>query len=159
MPEFWLDTNSLIEPNKGPYGFDIAPGFWRFLERKIEERVIASSTLVLEELKEVEDELRQWAEDHSDCFAEPDEDVQTVAGQIADYVNENYPNHHATDFLSGADPWVIAQAKVHGGKVITFETLVPPNSTKPKIPNVAAAFQVETMNIYAVLRQLGLSLR
>jgi hypothetical protein len=159
MPEFWLDTNSLVEPKKGPYGFDIAPGFWSFLERKIAEQVIASSSLVLMELKEFEDELSQWAEAHSDCFVEPNENVQAVVGQIADYVNGNYPNHHATDFLSKADPWIIAQARVHGGKVVTFETPVPPNSTKPKIPNVATVFGVETINIYAVVRQLGLSLR
>lgn len=159
MPEFWLDTNSFIEPNKGPYGFDIAPGFWSFLEQKIEQKVIASSTLVLSELKEVEDELRQWAEAHSDCFVEPDENVQAVVGQIADYVNGTYPDHHATDFLGKADPWIIAQARVHGGKVVTFETPVPPNSAKPKIPNVATVLGVRTINIYAVVRQLGLSLQ
>ena len=35
MPEFWIDSDSLIESKKGPYAFDIAPGFWKFLTKNI----------------------------------------------------------------------------------------------------------------------------
>lgn len=62
MLNFWLDTDSLITPKNGPYGFDIAPGFWKFLEQKATEGTIASSVTVYSEIKEgAEDDLLQWA--------------------------------------------------------------------------------------------------
>jgi predicted nucleic acid-binding protein len=158
MPEFWLDADSFIEPKKGPYGFDIAPGFWKFLEQKASEGIIASSSLVYEELHdEVEDELSEWAEAQKDSgrlFIDPDPEVQATFKEIADYVNARYRYHQASAFLKGADPWIIAHAKAHGGEVVTFEKSAP-NSSKPKIPDVANQFEVECKNLWVVLRELG----
>ena len=159
MPEFWLDTDSFIAPRNGPYGFDIAPGFWSFLEQKANEGIIASSRLVYDELHDgAEDDLRAWADTRKDCgfFVETDEQVQAAYHRIADYVNANYPLHQAAKFLEDADPWIIAHANAHGGKVVTFEVSAP-NSQKPKIPDVGRAFGVETVNLYEVLRELGAS--
>ncbi|MCB0596496.1 MAG: DUF4411 family protein [Lewinellaceae bacterium] len=61
----------------------------------------------------------------------------------------------ANDFLSGADPWVIAQAKVEGAKVITMEKLVGSESKKVKIPNICIEFDVEWLSTYQLLRALG----
>ena len=160
MPDFWLDTDSFITPKNGPYGFDIAPGFWSFLEQKVNEGIIASSRLVYEELHNgAEDELRKWAEARKDSglFVEPDSDVQAAFRKIADYVEDNYPPHQATEFLKGADPWIIAHAKAHGGRVVTFERAAP-HSKKPKIPVISDEFGVKAMNIYEVLRELGCKL-
>ncbi len=160
MPEFWLDTNSLVEPRKGPYGFDIAPRFWKFLEQKINEGIIASSVTVYDEVdNEAEDDLLQWAKQQKDVgfFVEPDTIVQTVFREVADYVNKTYPPHQASEFLDGADPWIIAHAKAYGGRVVTFEKAAP-NAKKPKIPDVADHFEVECLNIYEMARELGMSL-
>jgi len=37
-----------------------------------------------------------------------------------------FPRHHKDNFLGGADPWLIAMAKVSGAKVVTHEEPVPP---------------------------------
>lgn len=50
MPEFWLDSDTFIRAKNEAYGFDIAPGFWTFLEQKATEGIIASSSLVYHEL-------------------------------------------------------------------------------------------------------------
>ena len=50
MPEFWLDTDSLVTPSRGPYRFTTLPQFWEYLEQKAREQVIASSDFVLQEL-------------------------------------------------------------------------------------------------------------
>ena len=137
----------------------IAPGFWSFLEQKANEGTIASSRLVYQELHNgAEDELRAWAEARKDggLFVEPDSHVQAAFQEIADYVNANYPLHQAAQFLSGADPWIIAHAKAHGGRVVTFEVRAP-SSSRPKIPDICDQFGVESMNIYGVLRELGAS--
>ena len=51
MPDYWLDSDSLIQTKNGPYGFDIAPTFWNFIEQKMNEGVIASSIMVYGELE------------------------------------------------------------------------------------------------------------
>jgi hypothetical protein len=159
MPDFWLDSNSFIEPKKGPDGFDIAPGFWAFLEQKAAEGVIASSITVFHELEDVEDDLLQWARQQRDkgFFKEPDALVQTGFRQIADFVNKSYPQHQASYFLSKADPWIIAHAMAYKGRVVTLET-ASPISKRPKIPDVANQFDVKCLNIYQMVRELGMSL-
>jgi len=160
MTNFWLDADSLITPKNGPYGFDIAPGFWRFMEQKAAEGAIASSITVYGELEEgAEDDLLQWAEKQKDTgfFIEPDPLVQTIFRQVADYVNNAYPRHNASEFLDGADPWLIAHAKAYGGRVVTFETSAP-TSKRPKIPDVSEKFDVKCLNVYKMARELGMSL-
>lgn len=161
MTNFWLDADSLIRPKNGPYGFDIAPGFWRFMEQKANEGIIASSFTVYKEFEDygAEDELLQWAEKQKDAgfFVEPDTIVQSVLRQIADYVNNTYPPHQASEFLDGADPWLIAHAKAYGGRVVTFETSAPYAKT-PKIPDVGDYFDVKCLNVYQMARELGMSL-
>ena len=161
MPKFWIDSDSLIESKKGPYAFDIAPGFWKFLEQKISEETIASSVTVYNEFEDygAEDDLLQWAKQQKDVgfFVEPDTIVQTVFRQIADYVNDTYLQHNVSDFLNGADPWIIAHAKAYGGRVVTFETAAP-SAKKPKIPDVGHQFEVNCLNVYQMARELGMSL-
>ena len=160
MPNYWLDADSLIRTKNGPYGFDIAPSFWSFIEQKMNEGIVSSSSMVFGELENGdEDDLLIWAKQQKENghFIDPDAAVQTILRQIADYVNENYPPFQASTFLSGADPWIIAHAKAHGGMVVTFEVPAP-NSNKPKIPDVAAQFHVETLNIYQMVRELQIVL-
>jgi len=64
---------------------------------------------------------------------------------------ENGPQH----FLDGADPWIIAQAKVRGDVVVTHEKLVNDESTKVKIPNICVQFGVKYVDTYKMLRELG----
>ena len=160
MPNYWIDADSLIQTKNGPYGFDIAPSFWNFIGLKMDEGIISSSIMVFSELGNGdEDDLLIWARRQKErgYFIEPDAVVQTVFRQIATYVNQNYPQYQASAFLDGADPWIIAHAKVYGGKVVTFEVAAP-NSTKPKIPDIAAQFNVETLNIYQMVRELRIVL-
>lgn len=161
MPDFWLDTSTLIQPYRGPYGFDIVPAFWTFLEEKAREGIIASSVFVYYELLDGdEDELLEWARQQGDIgfFVEPDPLVQIAFREIADYVNESYPHHNASKFLDDADPWLIAHAKSSGGRVVTFEASAP-SSRDPKIPDVGARFGVSCLDLWTLLRELGVSFR
>jgi hypothetical protein len=160
MPSYWLDSDSLITTKNGPYGFDIAPSFWRFIETKMNEGIVLSSLIVFDELENGDkDDLFFWARQQKMMghFVEPDAMVQTVFRQIAAYVNQNYPQFQAAEFLRGADAWVIAHAKAYGGRVVSFESSAP-NSSKPKIPDVALHFNIHTLNIYQMVRELGIGL-
>ena len=159
MVEFWLDTNSFITPKRGPYGFDIVPGFWKFLDRKAKDGIIASSVFVYEELRNgEEDDLLEWAKRirESGFFVEPDASVQAAFREIADHVENTYEAPQASQFLAGADPWIIAHAKANSGRVVTFEVGAP-RSKKPKIPDVGDRFGVRTLNMFQLLRLLGAS--
>jgi predicted nucleic acid-binding protein len=160
LPEFWLDANVFIESKKQAYAFDIAPGFWELLDNKAREGVVATSSIVYQELVEkTDDELAAWVRSRKDIglFIEPDRSVQAVYSTIADYVNQTYALVEASRFLAGADAWLVAHAKAKGGTVVTLETLVPPESRRAKIPNVCRSFDVPYCNTYSMLRVLGVS--
>ena len=91
-------------------------------------------------------------------FLIPDEQVQQMFQQIAESVKNEprYASQHVTQFLDGADPWVVAHAKALGGRIVTFEKMEP-LSTKPKIPDVAAPFGVNCINLWDMLTELKAS--
>jgi hypothetical protein len=160
MFDFWLDTDSFVTPYRTAYRFNTVPKFWEFLERQSKKQVIVSSELVLQELTSGDpDELGIWAkQQQGTLFLMPTADVQKAYSQIAQNVksNKQYKDYHVHKFLDNADPWVIAHAKALGGTVVTFEKSEP-SSTKPKIPDVAAAFGVKCINIWDMLTELGAS--
>ena len=184
MPEYWIDTNVFIQAKDGPYAFDIAPEFWALLDKMNDEGLMASSTLVRDELLRGTDELADWARERrptsilvepdagtqmtlggvwarerrgTAMFVEPDEDTQMAFRRVSDYVVETYAENQARKFLDVADPWLIAHAMASGGKVVTQETRR--NTQRVKIPNVCDAFGVESMNIDGMLSELGASFR
>jgi hypothetical protein len=83
-----------------PDGFDIAPSFWKFIEQKMNEGIVSSSSMVFGELENGdEDDLLIWARQQkgNGHFVEPDTVVQTIFRQIAIYVNDNYPQFQASE--------------------------------------------------------------
>lgn len=161
MPEYWIDTNVFIQAKDGPYAFDIAPGFWSFLDEMTAEGRIASSSLVYDELQRTEDDLAEWARARRSAglFIQPDRSTQEAFRRVSDYVTETYAQNQARGFLDAADPWLIAHAMADGGKVVTLEVKVPSDSKRVKIPNVCEFFGVEYLNTYQMLRELGASFR
>lgn len=154
---YCLDANVFIQAKNGPYGMDIVPSFWQFLDDQADAQAISSSKEVYEELANGDDDLAIWAKDRKDggMFVEPDEKIQAVFADIADVVFERHANHQARPFLDGADPWIIAQAKVEGAVVVTHEKLVTDRSAKVKIPNICVLFEVKYVDTYEMLRELG----
>ena len=165
MPDFWMDSDSLIIPHRGPYRFGSIPQFWDFLEEKAREGVIASPELVL--VKELsagpgdeQDVLEQWAKELKGImFLEAGESVQSSYNEVVDYVQNNsrFKDYWIAKFLDGADPWVIAYAKAIGGRIVTFET-PQPEAKKPKIPDVAGHFGIRCINLYDMLTELRFKL-
>jgi hypothetical protein len=162
VPDYWLDSDVLIESKKRWYSFQIAPGFWEFLDQEANAGHIAASSRVYHEIvDETDDDLADWAKNRRGppLFIDPDAAVQAALTEIVDYVHATYPPVHAQRFLSGADPWIIAHAKVHGGTVVTLETLITdPSAKRVKIPNVCAHFEVPYTNLFTMLTSLGMSL-
>jgi hypothetical protein len=75
---------------------------------------------VLNELARREDTVHDWAKSQADLFLPLTADVQRAAREVL----EAHPKLvGAGGGRSSADPFVIALARVHGGVVVTEETL------------------------------------
>ncbi len=156
MSRYCFDTNFLIQAKNGPYGFDFAPSFWEFVDSKLNDGTIFTSKLVYDEIVSGDDELADWIKARNDpnVFVQPDENVQMVFADISNHVVEHYPATRSQEFLSSADPWIIALARVEDTIVVTHETLVPEESKKVKIPNICKVFEVRYIGPYEMLRIL-----
>lgn len=163
MPNYWLDSDVMIQAHRFHYAFDIAPGFWDGLERAIERNVLCSPQQVYDEILDggETDELERWARRMKELgfFCDPSENVQTLFGRVSQYVVDNWDPHHSSPFLSGADPWLIAHALDAGTKICAHEVAAGPTSHKVKIPDVCQYFGVECIQVFELLRDLKLQLR
>ena len=160
MTDYWIDSSVFIEGRKGPYGFDIAPRFWSLLDDLIADDRIACPLTVYDELLEVPDELREWAQARraSGLFVEPSTEVQLELATIVEHVTQRYPDNQARRrFLDRADPWVIAHATTHGDAVVTLEDWVSRTSQQVRIPNVCDQLNARCITTYDMLRELGVS--
>ena len=135
----------------------MTPVFWDFLQVKASDQVLASSERVLRELQDVEDQLREWANNLGDTmFRTPSIEVQVTYRKVVDSViaNKRYAPHHVRKFLEKADPWLIAHAATDGGRIVTFEK-AEPSSKRPKIPDVGLEYGVNCINLWDYIEELG----
>src|SRR3990172_10308679 len=155
MRQFWMDSDSLIRPHRGPYRFQAVPQFWDFLKQKAEEGIIGSKEIVLEmELTSSDpsqaDDLERWAKPlRGSLFLPPDRATQLCYNAVAEYVqtNSRFKQHWIAPFLAKADSWVVAYALAFGGRIVAFEK-PQPLAKKPKIPDVAQFFGVDCISLW-----------
>ncbi|MGE5540269.1 MAG: DUF4411 family protein [Gemmatimonas sp.] len=152
---YLLDANVFIEAKNRYYAFDICPGFWDWMDHVVTGDV-GTVTKVLDEIAEGTDELATWANGHksgnlyleiSDTATQQRLSEITAAVQAGDYK----PAAKAK-FLAGADPWLIAKAKVLGATVVTHEVPAPLSKIRVPIPNICDAFGVAYANTFDTLR-------
>lgn len=103
-----------------------------------------------EELEKREgDEIHRWAKAQAGLFVPLTEDVQQAVREVL----ADHPRLiGAGRGRSGADPFVIALAKVHGGTVVTEET-ESRNLTKPKIPDACDALGVRRLSLVGFVQE------
>jgi hypothetical protein len=157
--KYLLDADSFIRSKREHYAPDFCPGFWDALLRGYRKRRVGSIVPVRKELLKGKDALADWVKDKvPDEFFESveDDDVQEAGAEIMQWVedNEQYTRAAKDKFVSGADPWLIAFAKVHGRTVITYEVSAPESKALIKLPDVARKFKVTCLPPYVLLRRL-----
>ena len=158
--QYLLDANIFIQAQNQHYGMDFCPAFWDFLKLEAESKTIVSSDMVYDELKLFNDEVSAWVVEYRDLLftvSSQEEEIQKKFREVADFISTHttYKESEKDRFLSGADPWLIATANVMNLTIVTHEVLVPSNSTKVKIPNVAREFGVDYISPYKMIRDLG----
>ncbi len=70
---YLLDANVFIEAKNRYYAFDIAPGFWAWLDRAHQHSLAVSIDAVRDELRNGSDELADWARDNAGFFRSIDQ--------------------------------------------------------------------------------------
>ncbi len=158
--KYLLDTNAFIEAKDRYYGFDICPGYWSSLLVQHDSKRLFSIDRIADELNEQDDVVKQWIENEvPDTFFKKTED-QAVIDKFQEMVNWAYSQPQFTDaakteFASVADGWVIAYAAVNGLVVVTHEQFAPEAKRKVPMPNVCVEFDVEYVDTFSMLRELG----
>lgn len=153
--QYCLDANIFIEAKNRHYQFDICPGFWDLLD--LRKGTIGSVIPVFEELDSGNDELKNWvsARKKTGLFADiSDFDVQESFRVIAAHVSSQYQTQYAQPFLDGADPWLIAYAKINDCTVVTGE-VISHGAKKVKIPNICEEFGVTYIDCFTMLKSLN----
>lgn len=166
---FLIDSNSLITPHLTYYPFDFAPGFWSQMEQAVNAGKIAILDVVKNEILQGNDSLKDWM-DVLEIGLYVDRRQPAILEKysaILQYIQYNpcYQLSALKEWSKGksADPWLIATASVYDYTIVTFES--PNNglnerdpSKKAKIPDVAKVFDVETTDLYQMIRKLGFKL-
>lgn len=159
MQPYWIDSNIFIDAANGPYTFKRAPSYWSFLDDNLNFGAICTSEMVYRELVVFGDELSRWVKNRKQkgLCKQADLTVQTQLKGVVDGVLScgRYTIENIDEFLRGADPWIIAHAKVTNGTVVTNESALRPNARKVRIPDICADNGVSCVSGYEMLDQLN----
>lgn len=155
MIPYWIDSNVFINAANNHYGMQFCPAFWDWILQAHFNGFLRSVTSVKDEITEADTEVNAWAKTLPFSFFVPDDAMALQAYQeIALWVNNRDCYQSAKDeFLAKADPRLIAQAKAHGGTVVTHEIPAPEAKRAIKIPDVCDYFQVDWINPFEMLRR------
>ena len=148
---FTLDTNILIRM-ANQYPREIFPSVWESLESLIDAGNACICEEVHEETHRGTDELYEWAKAQNDFICEVSSEEVDIAAEIS----EDYPDW-VRETQNAADPFLIAHAEVDGLTVVSDEREARPNTIpkNQKVPNVARARGVRTVNFFGMATELG----
>lgn len=159
---YLLDTDVLIEAKNRYYKFEVAPGFWEWLELANSNDVVFSNDEVLKELKEGNDRLKKWAmEQGKQFFLDLSEPVLARYEQVNQWLKKEYDIEDYNTFVDGADPFLIAHADVEKHYLVTEETAKSSRRNKIKIPAVCENCEhvnVQCIDTFAMLEKEGVRL-
>lgn len=164
---FLIDANSFIASYKNFYPFDIAPGFWEQLRNAIMTESVTVLDIVRAEILKGDDELNIWISEMSELevMDRREQGIMKKYREVINYLQSsslyNEKALRAWSDESVADPWLIAVAAANECTIITFEQSagkISENapSGRPKIPDVAKAFNVKCENLYYFMRKMNI---
>ncbi|MFE6807194.1 DUF4411 family protein [Streptomyces sp. NPDC057681] len=159
---YLVDSNVLIEAKNRYYAFDIAPGFWAWLDHAYANAIVCSIEPVREELIHGGDELSDWARSHHEFFRPMDDPATAHFAPLTQWTyTRNYTAAAVQEFLTyAADFYLVAYARAHGHVLVTHEQPRPDSRRRVLIPDACDAMGVTYENTFSMLRsaraQLGL---
>jgi len=157
---YLVDANVLIEAKNRYYAFDIAPGFWAWLDRAHDQSMACSIDAVRDELLDGNDELADWARANTAFFRPIDQGTTRHFGDLTAWAtSRNFSQAALTDFTgNNADYLLVAYAREHQHTVVTHERSQPNARARVLIPDACLAMGVSTTDTFHMLRQTGTQL-
>lgn len=147
-PKYIFDSGPFIDLKN--YPGDVFSSLWDNFTQMINDGEIISSSEVFRELEDYDDEIAAWAKQNKNVFIKPTLEEQVQVQKIL----EKHPDLVKEEaILLGkpyADPFVIAQAKMHNCVLVHNEKFKP---NAHKIPNVCKTFNVEETNLFEFFRR------
>jgi hypothetical protein len=151
-----FDTSAYINGWRIHYRPATFPTVWERIAEAMEDGRIMSPREVYNELQSKDDDVAAWAHDRVALFVDPSEQVQREVGPI----QASFPNPGVRD---KADPFVIAEAKVRGFTVITYEgtNAITGARTKrwgEKMPGICERLAIPCRIVPEALEILGITI-
>jgi Domain of unknown function (DUF4411) len=142
--KYSIDTSSIIQGFRETMPYQLLPQFWnRDLRDLVASGALRATEEVLVELRAQDDEVLQFVEGLDDLFVEIDERIQH---EVREILRDHPRLIHAG--RSGADPFVIALAKINTCTVVCEEGRG--KKAAPRIPDVCDALGVPQMKLVQV---------
>ncbi len=148
--KYSLDTSALIDGWVRNYPIKSFPGVWEKLAALIGEGHAKASDEVRRELEKQADDLTVWCNHQSNLFVTMDDEIQILVAEIL----KNYPRLvESGGRRSGADPFVIALAKIHKSTVVTAEVRTNNLDGRVKIPDVCNFMDIKCINLLGLINE------
>ncbi|QKD80085.1 DUF4411 family protein [Actinomyces marmotae] len=154
---YLVDANVLIEAKNRYYAFDIAPGFWAWLDHAHTQGTVFSIERVRDEVRQGDDELAEWAKTHHDFFYPIDQQTTSFFAPLSTWAQSHEFTKAALDGFSSdaADYLLVAFAAAHKCTVVTHETAGSGSRKRVKIPDACQALGVAWVSTFEMLRRTG----
>jgi hypothetical protein len=150
---YCFDSSAFIDSWRRYYPPDVLPSLWGRLSDLVQSDRIKAPDQVLLEITRGSDELREWADSHSQIFIP---ETTAVQRQVSRIINL-YPNFLQERSPDGvwADPYVIAVAQAENRILVTWEKPAARGARRIKIPDVCNALGLECINLLDLMRREG----
>jgi hypothetical protein len=143
-----VDSSALIHAWRRAYPPKHFRGFWKEIDGLIEAGRLYSSVEVLREIERKDDELHDWCRARADIFKPIDDGVQDQVIEIMGL----YPRLVDTvKGRSGADPFVIALARMNDPEWIVLSEESNGRKDSPKIPDVCHGEGLRCMRLVELI--------
>lgn len=155
MQKYSIDASAILDAWVRYYPHDTFPSFWERFKVLIKSGSGIAVELIEHEISKKDDGCHKWFTQNNlnEFFIELTAAVQTEVSAILQ--NPNYQRLvEERKGTYGADPFVIALAKVEDLIVVTGERATN-NIAKPKIPDVCNDMGIECINILDLMRREG----
>lgn len=154
---YLVDANVLIEAKNRYYAFDIAPGFWAWLDHAYQQALACSIDAVRDEILAGNDELADWARANTSFFNPIDQDTTRHFGDLTRWATSRTFTQAALAEFTGnnADYLLVAYAREHQHTVVTHERSQPNARARVLIPDACLAMGIGTTDTFQMLRQTG----
>lgn len=117
--------------------------------------VLIATEEVLVELERKSDDVYKWALKRKNMFISTNENIQLAVRSV---LHDHWKLIDERKSRSGADPFVVALARIEACPVITGER-VSNSSKRPHIPDVCHALGIKCLDMLQFFREQGWSFR